>query len=160
MIVYYFLVYIVHLFTLYLGDFTEALLNQHFDTILMLLEEVLDEGLPYTTEPALLKLQIPPPSLLNAVMNVVSLGTGAASSVYSPTAPSYNIKYPWRNNGLKYAHNEIFFDIIEELDSIVDEYNLLLKLIFLILDLENLLLRRLLGKLSVNRGFQECQSYL
>ena len=131
--VYYILVDLVTLISNYIGDFTESLLNQHFDVVIQLLEEYLDEGMPYITDPALLKLQIPPPSLLHTVMqNAVSLVGGSAalpssmlnsasSTSFSPTAPGLNSRFPWRVTGLKYAHNEIFFDVVEELDCIVDE---------------------------------------
>ena len=93
---------------------------QNYDIIYQLLHEMFDHGLPYTMEPALLKQVIPPPSLLDTVINAVPLPTSIAPSL-SISKSVMNSKCPWRMTGLKYAHNEIFFDVIEELDCVIDE---------------------------------------
>ncbi|KAI8900916.1 Mu homology domain-containing protein [Globomyces pollinis-pini] len=73
--------------------------------------------MPYITEPALLKQLVPPPSLYTTVMNAVSIAQS------TPSAPiSMVTSCPWRSTGTKYAHNEIFFDINEELDCIMDQF--------------------------------------
>lgn len=38
-----------------------------------LLEELLDYGVPYVTEPSILKGMVPPPSLITSIVNAVSL---------------------------------------------------------------------------------------
>ena len=106
-----------------LGDFNPSILSQNYDILYQLLHEMFDNGMPYTMEPALLKQIIPPPSLLDTVINAVPIPTSIApSSLSAPSSKSVmNSKCPWRMTGLKYAHNEIFFDVIEELDCLVDE---------------------------------------
>lgn len=37
---------------------------------------------------------------------------------------------PWRKTGVKYATNEIYFDIIEELDATIDPYLFLFRFVF------------------------------
>lgn len=46
-------------------------------------------------------------SLLNSISN--TLPTGQLSSI------------PWRRTGVKYTNNEAYFDIIEEVDAIIDK---------------------------------------
>lgn len=36
---------------------------------------------------------------------------------------------PWRKTGVKYATNEIYFDIVEELDATIDPYDSFLSLL-------------------------------
>ena len=78
----------------------------------------MDDDLPYITEPSLLKEIIPPPSLFSTVLNAVSIGTQFGSK----TPSGAQSVVPWRQPGIKYATNEVFFDIAEELDVILDRF--------------------------------------
>jgi AP-3 complex subunit mu len=65
-----------------------------------------------------LKDLVAPPSLLNKLKSVAqaqgaSTGTSTAASLESSPVP-------WRKAGIKYTNNEIFFDVIEEIDCIID----------------------------------------
>ncbi|KAI8928666.1 Mu homology domain-containing protein [Entophlyctis helioformis] len=114
--VYFFLQRIVDLFMDYFGSVSEITLKDNFVIVYELLEELVDYGSPYITEPCLLKEMIPPPSLLSNVMNAVSIGTQ-----FGPKEPTGAVStIPWRAQGIKHSANEIFFDIIEELDVILD----------------------------------------
>lgn len=82
-------------------------------------------GYPLTTFSNALRDVALPPSLLNKLLNVAganvtkvinpSLGPGAAGGAFSSPIP-------WRKHGLRYASNEIYFDVVEELRAIVNKY--------------------------------------
>eukprot|EP01012_Entosiphon_sulcatum_P031780 TRINITY_DN4048_c0_g1_i1.p1 TRINITY_DN4048_c0_g1~~TRINITY_DN4048_c0_g1_i1.p1 ORF type:complete len:441 (+),score=88.40 TRINITY_DN4048_c0_g1_i1:32-1324(+) len=114
---------IAALFTEYLGTLTEDNLKDNFVTCYQLLEEMVDNGFPVTTEPTVLKDLVPPPTVLNKLRNVMQSATqsGSPSSSTGTTASSLEASpVPWRKSGVRYANNEIFFDIVEELDCIID----------------------------------------
>ncbi|KND03535.1 uncharacterized protein SPPG_08897 [Spizellomyces punctatus DAOM BR117] len=103
----------------YFGPVTELIIKENFVIVYELLEELLDYGFPYITEPNILKDVVPPPSLLSTVMNAVSLGTNFGTKQPSGSLSSV----PWRSTGIKYTNNEIFFDIVETVDAILDRNN-------------------------------------
>eukprot|EP01010_Urceolus_cornutus_P003793 NODE_555_length_1550_cov_140.281146_g417_i0.p1 GENE.NODE_555_length_1550_cov_140.281146_g417_i0~~NODE_555_length_1550_cov_140.281146_g417_i0.p1 ORF type:complete len:424 (-),score=89.83 NODE_555_length_1550_cov_140.281146_g417_i0:118-1389(-) len=107
------------LFQDYFGGLTEDVLKDNFVTCYQLLEELVDNGFPMTTEPTVLKDLVPPPSLLNKMKSVVNNSRGEKD--HSPPVSSLeNSPVPWRKMGVKYTNNEIFFDVFEELDVIID----------------------------------------
>ena len=110
------LIWFVELVQEYLSGFNEILITQNYDIVYQLLEDCFDDGLPYINETALLKQLVPPPSILNTVINTISISNTPA---LPPTAMVSRI--PWRSEGISYAHNEIFFDTVEELDMIIDQ---------------------------------------
>ncbi|KAF8324480.1 Mu homology domain-containing protein [Cantharellus anzutake] len=98
----------------YLGDISSSLIKDHFDVVYQLLEEMLDDGIPLTTETNTLRDIVLPPSLLNkmlSVAGVVGLPTATPAPFSSPI--------PWRKKGLRYNNNEIFFDIDESIEAIM-----------------------------------------
>eukprot|EP01064_Diplonema_japonicum_P039362 TRINITY_DN9844_c4_g2_i1.p1 TRINITY_DN9844_c4_g2~~TRINITY_DN9844_c4_g2_i1.p1 ORF type:complete len:456 (+),score=70.64 TRINITY_DN9844_c4_g2_i1:103-1368(+) len=97
----------------YLDDVTEDSLRDHFVTTYELLEEVLDDGFPMSFELNLLKDLVPPPSLSKLLDRI-------RPDTSSPSVNLDNSPVPWRKYGLKYANNEIFFDIVEELHTVLD----------------------------------------
>ncbi|WOO77123.1 AP-3 complex subunit mu-1 [Vanrija pseudolonga] len=101
--------------TEYLGDVTEGTVKDNFDIVYMLVEEMLDEGHPMTMETNMLKDIVIPPSLMRKLLNVA----GVAGLQSQPTAP-FTAPIPWRRQGVRHANNEIYFDIEETLDAIVD----------------------------------------
>ncbi|KAJ3194851.1 AP-3 complex subunit mu-2 [Irineochytrium annulatum] len=106
------------LFVSYFGGLSELILKDNFAIVYELLEELLDYGQPYITEPNILKDMIPPPSLYSSVMNAVSIGTSFGTK--TPTGALSQV--PWRTAGIKYNQNEIFFDVNETIDVTVDRY--------------------------------------
>ncbi|KAJ3311018.1 AP-3 complex subunit mu-2 [Boothiomyces sp. JEL0838] len=110
--VFYFTEQLLQLFKDYFTDINDQILKDNFDIVYQILQEIIDNGEPYITEPCLLKQLVPPPSLLTRVIN----------TIYQEKAPTSAVStISWRQLGVKYAHNEIFFDIIEELDVIMDK---------------------------------------
>lgn len=78
---------------------------------------MMDSGFPLTTEPNILKEIISPPNLVSKVLSVV---TGGASNVSSSLPLATASDVPWRGSGIKHGHNEICFDLVEEMDAVVN----------------------------------------
>ena len=76
----------------------------------------MDFGYPLTTEPNALRSMIEPPSVISRLA-AVTTGKSAVSDVL-PTGTISNM--PWRKTDVKYTQNEIYVDIIEEVDTILD----------------------------------------
>eukprot|EP00762_Andalucia_godoyi_P003307 ANDGO_06642.mRNA.1 AP-3 complex subunit mu len=92
---------------------TEDLLRDNFVTVFSLLDEFADNGFPLTTEPATLKEVVPPHTGI--------LSSLRSSSIVTATVPDSSLGVvSWRKSGIRYSTNEIFFDVIEEIDAIVD----------------------------------------
>lgn len=100
----------------YFGQVSETIIKENFVTVYQLLDEMMDDGYPLTTEPNALKEIVPAPNILNKVVNTL----GATTSVSTKKMPSGMSNLPWRKAGVKYTRNEILFDIVEEMDAIVD----------------------------------------
>ncbi|KLT39843.1 clathrin adaptor, mu subunit [Cutaneotrichosporon oleaginosum] len=100
----------------YLGDVTEVTVKDNFDVVYMLIEEMLDEGHPMTMETAMLKDIVLPPSLMRKLLNVAGV---SGLQAQTPSAP-FTAPIPWRRLGIRHAQNEIFFDVEETLDAVVD----------------------------------------
>lgn len=94
---------------------SEKMLRKQAVLIYQLLEEMLDNGFPLTTEPNVLQAMIMKPTLVNKIVKTVArrksvqetLPTGQLSSTH------------WRRAGVKYNSNECFIDIFEEVDAII-----------------------------------------
>lgn len=107
---------VVDTFEYYFGGVSSELITRHFSTTLLVLDEMLDSGYPLLTEPNALVTLIEPPSLGGRVKGFITgksgiserLGAGALSVI------------PWRRADVKYTQNEIFFDIHEEIDCIIE----------------------------------------
>ena len=101
----------------YFSECTEQTIIEHIVVVYELLEEMLDNGFPLATESNILKELIKPPNIINKVVNTVTGGTNMSSEL--PTGSLSNV--PWRRTGVRYANNEIYFDITEEIDCIIDK---------------------------------------
>jgi len=92
----------------------ESSIKENFSTVYQLLEEMVDYGWPLTTEPNSLKAMIRPPTVMSKLL-------ATSTSAVSDELPSGTISnMPWRTAGVTYTQNEIYMDIIEEVDAIVD----------------------------------------
>ena len=76
----------------------------------------MDFGYPLTTEPNALKSMITPPSVISR-LTAAATGKSHVSDIL-PTGTISNM--PWRKTDVKYSQNEIYVDIIEEVDVIID----------------------------------------
>ena len=68
----------------------------------------MDSGIPFNTEPNILRAMVRAPSLIP---------WGQDKQIEIPEELGTSI--PWRHS-VKYTTNEIFFDIMEEIDAIID----------------------------------------
>lgn len=102
---------------LYFGSVSAESLTRNFSTVYQLLEEMIDSGYPLITEPNQLMTLIPPPSLTG---RMAALVTGRAKGVGDTLDKQATSVIPWRRGGVSYMQNEIFFDIMEEIDCIID----------------------------------------
>jgi AP-3 complex subunit mu len=100
----------------YFGVVDEGTIKDHFCTVYQLLEEMIDYGYALTTEPNALKAMIEPPSVMSMITQF-STGKSNISDVL-PDGTLSNT--PWRTLGLKYSQNEIYVDIVEEIDATLD----------------------------------------
>eukprot|EP00934_Nitzschia_sp_Nitz4_P004542 Nitzschia sp. Nitz4//scaffold178_size73299//63074//64573//NITZ4_005719-RA/size73299-processed-gene-0.17-mRNA-1//1//CDS//3329539182//4532//frame0 len=94
----------------------ESAIKDNFSTVYQLLEEMLDNGWPLTTEPNALKAMIQPPSTMAKLKSVVFSQNSVSDALPSGTVSNM----PWRAAGVYYPQNEIFMDIVEEVHAIVD----------------------------------------
>ncbi|CAG6017375.1 unnamed protein product [Menidia menidia] len=101
----------------YFGECSEGVIKENLVIVYELLEEMLDNGFPLATESNVLKEMIRPPTILRSVVNTLTGGSNVGDTL--PTGQLSNI--PWRRAGVKYTNNEAYFDVIEEIDAILDK---------------------------------------
>ena len=78
---------------------------------------MIDNGFPLTTEPNILREMIAPPNIVSKMLGVV---TGNSSNV-SNTLPGATAScVPWRSTDPKHASNEVYVDLLEEMDAVVN----------------------------------------
>ncbi|XP_020202689.1 AP-3 complex subunit mu [Cajanus cajan] len=100
----------------YFGALNEDIVKDNFVIVYELLDEMIDNGFPLTTEPSILREMIAPPNMVNKALSIV---TGNSSNV-SETLPAATAScIPWRTAEPKYANNEVYVDLVEEMDVIV-----------------------------------------
>ncbi|KAI0829336.1 clathrin adaptor mu subunit [Trametes gibbosa] len=103
----------------YFGHVSAETLRENFDVVYQLFEETLDSGgHPLTTSPNALRDIVLPPTLLHKVLSVAGVSGLATSSASSHPFAS---PIPWRKAGVRYNNNEIFFDVVETLDAIINK---------------------------------------
>ncbi|KAF8803739.1 clathrin adaptor, mu subunit [Phlegmacium glaucopus] len=110
----------------YFGDISAATLKDNFDVVYQLLEETLDSGgHPLTTSPNALRDIVLPPSLLNKLLSVAGANVNStinSGSGLGSAGGAFSSSVPWRKAGLKYTSNEIYIDLVEELQAIVNKH--------------------------------------
>lgn len=107
---------IADIFIEYFAKATESTLKQNFATIYQLLDEILDHGYPYITESNALTSLIAPPTLAQKMVSAVTGQSGVSQKIGGGMLTNM----PWRKGGVKYTNNEIYFDIVEEINTILD----------------------------------------
>ncbi|CAI9764224.1 unnamed protein product [Fraxinus pennsylvanica] len=108
----------------YLGSLNEDLIKDNFVIVYELLDEMIDNGFPLTTEPNILREMIAPPNIVSKVLSVV---TGNVSNV-SNTLPGATAScVPWRKTDLRHTSNEVYVDLVEEMDAIINRDGTLVK---------------------------------
>merc|ERR1711916_250811 len=79
---------------------------------------MMDNGHPFSTEPNILKEMILPPSMLTDLKRVT--GISSQSNVRDNLPGNVTSNIWWRRSNVKYTTNEIYLDIVEEVDCIID----------------------------------------
>lgn len=87
------------------------------------MDEMMDNGIPMTTEPNVLKTMIVPPTIFGRV--ATSMGVGDKSNITSDLPEGMLTSIWWRKKGVKYTNNEIYLDIVEEIDCSIDTNGLM-----------------------------------
>jgi AP-3 complex subunit mu len=101
----------------YFSECTESVIKENYVVVYELLDEMLDNGFPLATESNILKELIKPPNILRTIANSMT-----GKSNVSATLPTGQLSaIPWRRTGVKYTNNEAYFDVIEEVDAIIDK---------------------------------------
>jgi len=108
---------VIEIFLHYFGILSEESLKDNFVLAYQLLDEMNDGGHPFNLEPNILEEMITVPSLFSKGKSIV-LGPGSNISSILPNGTLSQT--PWRRQGVKYTSNEIFLDLIEEIDAIVE----------------------------------------
>lgn len=86
-------------------------LENGLDTVTLILNEMLDDGYPYITEPDPIRDLVPQGGLFSKLLS--SSGSRTASQQNKlPTVP-------WRRSNVRHTNNELFVDIVETLHVIV-----------------------------------------
>uniref|UniRef100_A0A8C1BWW4 AP-3 complex subunit mu-1 n=1 Tax=Cyprinus carpio carpio TaxID=630221 RepID=A0A8C1BWW4_CYPCA len=101
----------------YFGECSETTIKDNVVIVYELLEEMLDNGFPLATESNILKELIRPPTILRSMVNTITGSSNVGETL--PTGQLSSI--PWRRAGVKYTNNEAYFDVVEEIDAILDK---------------------------------------
>jgi len=108
----------------YFGTVNAATLKDNFDTVYQLLEETLDSsGHPLTTSPNALRDIVLPPSLITKLIASIAPSgpspasgrPGAGSLAGAGAGTAFASPIPWRKAGVRHNHNEILFDVVEDM---------------------------------------------
>ncbi|TFK74438.1 clathrin adaptor, mu subunit [Pluteus cervinus] len=108
----------------YFGNISAATLKDNFDTVYQLLEETLDSsGQPLTTSPNALRDIVLLPSLMSKLLSAAAANfTSTINAGSGPAAGTFSSQIPWRKANLRYASNEVYVDVHEELRAIVNKH--------------------------------------
>jgi len=113
---------VFEIFEEYFGSVDEMTIKDNFSTVYQLLEEMVDYGYPLTMEPNALKMMIKPPTVISRIASATIGGTAVSDVLPDGTISNM----PWRKTGVLYSQNEIYLDIIEEIDAIVDRHGMVI----------------------------------
>jgi AP-3 complex subunit mu len=102
---------------------SEESIKENFITVYQIMDEMMDNGFPMTTEPNVLKTMISPPTILGRVAN--SMGVSDKGSISGDLPEGMLSSIWWRRKGVKYTNNEVYLDIIEEIDCSIDTNGLM-----------------------------------
>lgn len=108
---------VADIFQQYFGNpADESAIKDNFSTVYQLLEEMMDHGWPLTTEPNALQTMILHPT--NIMSKLTSVIAGNSTTTANSIGTISNM--PWRCAGVRHRNNEIYIDIIEEVDAVLD----------------------------------------
>jgi AP-3 complex subunit mu len=82
---------------------------------------MIDNGFPLSTEPNILREMIAPPNIVSKMLSVV---TGNSSNVTETLPGATASLVPWRMTDPKYANNEVYVDLVEEMDATINRHGI------------------------------------
>eukprot|EP01046_Picozoa_sp_COSAG06_P031010 COSAG06_NODE_2987_length_5985_cov_6.286612_3_plen_230_part_00 len=108
------------LFDYFGGPVNEAAMKENFVTVYSILDEMLDNGYPLITELNILQEMVKPKSTVTRTADAISVSGQGASKSKGELPGGAMSDVPWRKAGVKYGNNELYFDIVEEIDGTMD----------------------------------------
>lgn len=79
----------------------------------------MDNGIPLTTEPNILREMIAPPNIVSKMLSVV---TGKTSNVSTKLPDATASCIPWRKTNPQHASNEVYVNLVEEMDAVFNRF--------------------------------------
>eukprot|EP00457_Paulinella_chromatophora_P007596 gb/GEZN01007619.1/.p1 GENE.gb/GEZN01007619.1/~~gb/GEZN01007619.1/.p1 ORF type:complete len:423 (-),score=34.46 gb/GEZN01007619.1/:162-1430(-) len=108
MLILSFLYRLVEVLTDYFGELEEETIKDNFVITYELLDEMMDFGYPQSTDSKILKEYI-----------CVAANTKAPKTKGGLAAPTPTYTTEWRPQGIKYKKNDVFLDVVEQLDCLI-----------------------------------------
>ncbi|RPA73649.1 hypothetical protein BJ508DRAFT_366633 [Ascobolus immersus RN42] len=91
-----------------------AKLEANYETVILLLTEMCDDGLIFTTESNALRDVVTPPSLMGKLVGAVTGLPSSSLPSLTPTTNSTTLStIPWRRSHVKHLTPELYVDLIE-----------------------------------------------
>lgn len=102
--------------------------------LFQILDEMMDNGIPLTTEPNILREMITPPNIVSKMLSIV---TGKNSNVSTKLPDATASCIPWRKTNPKHSSNEVYVNLVEEMDAVFNRFlcRIHLSTVLIILDL-------------------------
>lgn len=104
-------------------------LRENFDIVLQLFSETFSSPYPVSTDASALAELVPSTNFLNkiftaglvAASNATGGNSGSAPAGYAGPANYSTSPLHWRRAGIRYAQNEVYFDINEDIKAVLDK---------------------------------------
>lgn len=104
--------------TQYFSDeLNEHVLKENIVLVYEVLDEMLENGMPMSSEANVIQDLVKPRNLIRSMRDTIS---GESTTVASTLPKAQLSNVPWRRDGVKYLSNEAFFDLIEDIDVLID----------------------------------------
>ena len=105
------------------SSLNDHVVRENFDIVLQLLDETFNAPNPISTDASALQELVPSSSLLVKLLAVASSASSAVAAASGPgpaAAAPFSSPLHWRRAGIRHSQNEIFFDINEDIDAVLD----------------------------------------
>ncbi|CUM63458.1 uncharacterized protein PRCAT00001033001 [Priceomyces carsonii] len=123
MVPYIFMSQLVDIMEEYFGaPLTSTKIDANSDTLMLLLSEMVDDGIPNITDCNALRDIVPFKSLLSRILSTPNrIAKASSPNPLSQTSETSKeiLLIPWRRSNVKYTNNEMYVDVIENLSVIL-----------------------------------------
>jgi len=141
-----FLLRLIDTLVSFIGDeVVEATVKNHFTTVYLVMDEMMDGGVPNTTELSLLREVVGDRGITTRLISSVP---GSIAGVELPEMFRETLEksqrtsaqngldidfvmsspFPWRRSGLKYLSNKVYIDITERIDCLIDRNQMIISM--------------------------------